>query len=371
MKLRKAVVKELIDAAREELESYEIYRQLASMFSGSTAAKLLRIARMEKRHAEVLLSVLRKLGVEVAVHPRWLRTRFLTMILRLFGPGLAIRVLEAGEKKAIELYAEVLEGSTLSEEDREALRQVLEDELIHEQILADEGSRFREFLDNIRDALLGMNDGLVEVLSVSAGLAGVYGNPLYVALGGFIVGISGALSMGIGMWASTRAERQVHLSVIKRVWLAARYAPRILIDRLRTLFTKRGIDPELSSRLLDFVSKDRQTLARMYLEEEHGIHEETLASPTKAGLYTGIFYMVGAFVPLIPYALLLPTYLCIFISFALAAVLLAMVGFVIAISAELSIGKKMLELILTGLGSATLTFLVGRLASLLLGIEIG
>ncbi len=365
------LAKGLINAAREELESYEIYSRLASLFSESTAKKLLRIADMERNHAEILLSILKKLGVEPAVYPRRLRIKLLTAILRLLGPGLAVRTLEAGEKGAIELYARVLENAMLSEEDREALRRVLEDELVHEQILADEGSRFREFLDNIRDALLGMNDGLVEVLSVSAGLAGVYGNPLYVALGGFIVGISGALSMGIGMWASARAERQVHLSSIRRVWLAAKYAPRILIDRLRTLFAKRGIDPELSSRLLDFVSKDKPALARMYLEEEHGIREETLASPARAGLYTGLFYLVGAFVPLIPYVLLLPTYLCIFISFALAAVLLAIVGFVIAVSAELSIGKKMLELVLTGLGSATLTFLIGRLASLLLGIEIG
>ncbi len=75
--------------------------------------------------------------------------------------------------------------------------------------------------------------------------------------------------------------------------------------------------------------------------------------------------------PLIPHTVLLPTYLCIFISFALAAVLLAVAGFVIAISAELSIGKKMLELVSIRLGSATLTFSFSRIASLLLGIEIG
>ena len=52
--------------------------------------------------------------------------------------------------------------------------------------------------------MLGMNDGLVEVLSVSVGLAGVYGNPFYVALGGLIVGIGGVLSMAIGVLISVR-----------------------------------------------------------------------------------------------------------------------------------------------------------------------
>jgi len=77
-----------------------------------------------------------------------------------------------------------------------------------------------------------MNDGLVEVLSVSAGLAGVYGNPLYVALGGLIVGIGGVLSMAIGVLTRVRAQKQVRLSVLTRLRIIARYAIHILVDKV-------------------------------------------------------------------------------------------------------------------------------------------
>ncbi len=50
--------------------------------------------------------------------------------------------------------------------------------------------------------------------------------------------------------------------------------------------------------------------------------------------------------------------------------MLMIVGFVIAVLAGLSIKKKMLELVIAGLGSAALTYIIGRLASLLLGIEV-
>ena len=51
--------------------------------------------------------------------------------------------------------------------------------------MAEEEEIFRDmknFLDHIRDAVLGMSDGLVEFLSVTAGLAGAYGNSLSVAI---------------------------------------------------------------------------------------------------------------------------------------------------------------------------------------------
>ena len=50
--------------------------------------------------------------------------------------------------------------------------------------------------------------------------------------------------------------------------------------------------------------------------------------------------------------------------------MLGITGFLIAVSAGLSIEWKMLELICAGLGSAMLTYGIGRIASILLGIEV-
>ena len=58
------------------------------------------------------------------------------------------------------------------------------------------------------------------------------------------------------------------------------------------------------------------------------------------------------------------------LSFGIAASMLTVMGFVIAVAAEISIKKKVLELIMAGLGSATLTFMIGKLASWLIGIEV-
>ena len=105
-------------------------------------------------------------------------------------------------------------------------------------------------------------------------------------------------------------------------------------------------------------------------EEEYGIREERLEEPKKAGLYTGLFYIAGAMIPLTPYFILMSIGLALPLSFALAAALLGATSFVIAVSAGLSIGRKAVEMILAGLGSALLTLAIGRAASLILGIEL-
>ncbi len=111
-------------------------------------------------------------------------------------------------------------------------------------------------------------------------------------------------------------------------------------------------------------------LRKIIAEEEYGLKKEALENPAKAGLYTGTFYIIGALAPLIPYFLLLPVQLSIPLSFTLAAIMLGITGFLIAVSAGLSIKWKILELICAGLGSAMLTYGIGRIASILLGIEV-
>lgn len=138
-----------------------------------------------------------------------------------------------------------------------------------------------------------MSDGLVEVLSVSTGLAGAYGDPANVALGGLIVGIAGALSMGIGVFQASE-RKQVRLSIISRVKLAAKYVAHVFRARV-VQYIK--ISNELAEKIAEEASNKRDLLGKIIVEEEYGLREEALENPIKAGLYTGTFYIVGATVP--------------------------------------------------------------------------
>jgi len=372
MATAKSVISYAKEALLDELYATAIYSKLAEHYEGRDLSRKFReLAEMEKNHAKFWSEFLGRREVSVeGVKVSRLKVSFWVLLFRILGLGLTFKILESSERKAIEMYSEILDSEELSSEEREALKKVLEDELIHEHTFAEEESRFKEFINHVRDAVLGMNDGLVEVLSVSAGLAGAYGDPLYVALGGLIVGVGGALSMGIGAFTSVRAQKQVRLGVLTRLRVAAKYAAHILIEKVTKYMMRRGLREE-TARVIAEGARRRGVLDKIVAEEEYGIREERLENPLRAGIYTGLFYAVGAFVPLTPYFAMMPVSAALPASFIMAAFMLGIMGFLIAITAELSIRIKVAELIIAGLGSATVTFAIGRLASALLGIEVG
>ena len=299
-----------------------------------------------------------------------MKTAFYAVFLRLFGLALTFRLMESGERDAVELYSRMLESSELDKDEKERIRKILEDELIHEQELAEEESRFKELLDHVRDAVLGMNDGLVEILSVTAGLAGAYGNPFYVALSGLVVAIAGALSMGIGAFVAARAQRQVHEGILARIWLAAKYAAHVFRKRIRSFMLDKGYCEETSLKVADESMRDPRLMARIIAEEEYGLKEEKLENPAAAGLYTGLAYLLSAFLPILPYFMGLPILSAMLLSLFLAGLALSATGFIIAISADLPVKKKILEMVLAGFGSAAVTFLMGKLFSGIFGITV-
>ena len=366
------VLKSAEKALADEVFSAMLYERIAMLYDKNTIKqKLIEMAAMEREHAKFWRTFLEKRGrSSPSVKISKIKLFFYTVILKIFGLGLMLRMLESGERDAIRLYSEMLEHSELDEHEKDELRRILEDELIHEEEFVKEESKFKGFLMHVRDAVLGMNDGLVEILSVTTGLAGAYGNPFYIAIGGLIVGAAGALSMGIGALASVRAQRQVHESTLMRIAAASRYVAHVFKSRLIGCMTRKGYSRTVSEAVAEESSKDPKLLARVIAEEEYGLREEALENPLRAGAYTGMFYAVGAFVPLIPYFLGLPVVIAVILSLLLAGVALGATGFMIAISADLPVKRKMLEMIAFGLGSAGVTYVIGRIVSILFGIEV-
>ena len=80
------------------------------------------------------------------------------------------------------------------------------------------------------------------------------------------------------------------------------------------LFLKDSRRLEVLVEELGCLEKNKDLLNKIIIEEEYGMREEVLESPTKAGFYTGIFYIIGALTPLISYYLLLPITTAIMLS---------------------------------------------------------
>ncbi len=356
-------------ALETEIFAAAIYDYLATGYSdGNMRLTLAEIAKMEKGHVLFWSEFLKRRGVDTAgLKSPGLKLFLYKVMLKLIGRSLTLRIMETDENQAIEMYSSIQTNPELNEEERKALNGILGDELVHENMLSQEESKFEGFTGYIKDAVLGMSDGLVEILSVTTGLVGVSGSPAAVAISGLVVGIAGALSMGISTYTSTRSQRQVHEGMLKRIVSAARFVGHIFKERVMNRLQERGYSKRLSGEIVEETSRDYRLLSSLVAEQEYGLREEKLGNPSTSAMYAGLSNLFAAFSPLLPYFFVSDITLALVLSLVLATIALAVTGLFVSIIGYMPPGRKVGEMILTGLGSAGVTYLIGRVASILLG----
>jgi len=178
---------------KNEITEYHIYKNLSTKVSGIKNRRILaQIADDEMRHYNVWKNYTRK-----DVAPDSFKVWFYTMISTLFGFTFGIKLMENGEHNAHAVYSRF--PSMYKE-----VNGIIRDEEEHEQALL-------TLLDEDRlkytgSIVLGLNDALVELMGVLAGLTFALQNTTVVAFTASITGIAAALSMAASGYLSTKTD---------------------------------------------------------------------------------------------------------------------------------------------------------------------
>ena len=245
----------------------------------------------------------------------------------------------------------------MDEEEKRRLGNIILDEIEHERIFDKEKKILHA--ENIRDLVLGMNDGLVELLGAVTGLSAVYvNNPLLVGLSGLIVGVAGALSMGIGAYVSVRSQRQVNEGTRRRLSIVFALSKDRDKEEVRERLEEMGLSNEVADEAADYIVKNGKP--------ENIIPEEDI-NEGRAAIYTGLAYILGVFFPVVPYFVAPTSYIALPFSILLAGLMLAIVSTIISVMSGISIKRKVMEMIVLGLGAAALSYLFGSLINYLFG----
>ncbi len=96
---------------------------------------------------------------------------------------------------------------------------------------------------------------------------------------------------------------------------------------------------------------------------------ETEENEVRAALYTGLSYLVGVAFPVSPYFIASSSMTALALSVVLAGTVLGAVASIIALLSGISVKKKVLEMVATGLGAAFLSYLFGRLMEVLFHVS--
>jgi VIT1/CCC1 family predicted Fe2+/Mn2+ transporter len=348
----------------DERGASRLYAYLAgSEKDQSLRARFAELARVETLHAAFWRGFLLKRGIATS-EPSWLTFAWTRFLRRLLGTKRYLSLLEISEATAVESYYQFLNSATLEEGEKTDIARLIEDELGHEEDLE---SKFNALpKDNVRDFVIGMNGGLVELLGVVTGLSAVYPlRPQVVAVNGLVVGLAGALSMGIGTWVSVRSQRQVNEGIHRKTELLFSVSPRRAQIELTKKLAASGMPADLTEEIADKLSSNKEAMIGL-------LTEKTSVSEIRSALFTGAAYLVGLLFPVLPYFFARNSFVALILSVLFAGIALAIVASIITLTAgSNAFRRKIREMVITGIGAAAASYAFGRLVETLFRLKLG
>ena len=304
------------DLVLDEIFDLTLYRSLRDTAKGSLREILDELITVETRHVAFWQAFFDLNDLTSLDLGRRVRLAWLTAVCRLFGASGIHIVLEAievhGVRKYLGVWKRYKDGPLGT-----AIREILEDEFKHEDMLVTGDSDPHINPEKVRNVFLGLNDGLVEILGAVSGFFAAFGNPLAVLAAGFTVAVAGSMSMAAGAYIGASSEQEVRSTEDER---------------------------------------------KRFLGEP--VPQEKSESPMASALVVGLGYFAGALVPVLPVLLgakgMVPT---VITAGTMIVVVSAIVAFISGMNMRRRVG---LNLIITGI-AVVVTYAIGLSAKALLG----
>jgi len=201
---------------KNEITEHHIYRKLAQTIKSPENRRILEsIADDELRHYRGWREY-----TQQDVEPDKLKIWKYYLISRIFGFTFGVKLMEEGEEAAQDSYGQVQE--IIAEADAIAYN-----ESEHEKVLL--GMLDEERLRYTGSMVLGLNDALMELTGVLAGLTLALRNTKLIALTGAITGVAAALSMGASEYLSTKTEEDGRSPLRASFYTIGAYVVTVLI----------------------------------------------------------------------------------------------------------------------------------------------
>lgn len=223
-------------------------------------------------------------------------------------------------------------------------------------------------LSQIRELVLGAQDGLLVPLGVVSSVAGAFSNNNIVIVAGIAEALAGGLSMATGVFLSSQAQRQLHISEIKKEKEAIKTYPEDEHEELILMFEKEGLARNDAETVVQKIAASPNSFFTTMVQKELGIDPEPPGAPLKDGFYVGVSYLAAAFIPIFPY-FFIPSQQALVYSILFTLAALFVIGILKAIVAGLPLLKSGIQVLLIGALSGIGGYLLGTYLPYLLGIK--
>lgn len=216
---------------------------------------------------------------------------------------------------------------------------------------------------NIRDFILGFQDGVVNTLGLVLGVASAVQSTKLVLISGLVTTFAESISMAAVAYTSTKAAHQFYESQLEREKREIQEIPYMEVQEIRHIYHKKGFRGKQLEGIVRKITSNKKLWLETMMSEELKLYPEDYEKPLKSTFVVGISAVIGSLVPVLPF-FFLSVKLGMISALVFSVFVLFLVG---AIKANITIGdwkKNGLEMAMVG----TLAALAGYLVGTLLGV---
>ncbi len=216
----------------------------------------------------------------------------------------------------------------------------------------------------VKDVVLGMNDGLVSIFSlvagVSAGTSGTAAGNQFVIIAGVAGAIAGALSMAFGTYISNKSQNEFYEEEFNREREEIETLSEVEKEEIRTLYRLKGFKGKQLEGAVKTITSNKDVWLRVMMLEELGLAEENIQNPVKLAAANGAAFAIASLFPIAPYFFLQNSQ-ALLASAVLSTVALFAAGAVKSRFTQKNWLKSGTEMMLVGIAAAAITYAVGWL----------
>ena len=359
---------------QKEIDGAALYRAMAESESQPQMADVYRrFAEAEERHASAWEQKLADLGSPAPARRLSWRARVMIWLARRFGTQFVLPTVTGNERADSQAYdgQPEAEAGMFSADEKSHARLLAAAStsggLAGGSIAQLEGRHRAGSGNALRAAVLGANDGLVSILSLTMGVAGATSSNTDVLIAGLAGLLAGAGSMALGEWLSVQSSRELYQHQIQIEAEEVAENPAEELAELTLIYQSKGLPEARAAEMAQHMMDDREHIVDTLAREELGIDPQQLGgSAYEAALTSFLLFAAGAAFPILPYVVWGGS-TAIAISLAASAAGLFLIGAAITLMTGRNLLFSAVRQVLVGMAAAALTYGVGRL----IGVSVG
>lgn len=184
-----------------------------------------------------------------------------------------------------------------------------------------------DLLGEIREALFGMQDGIVSTLAIVVAVGAATNDRFSVLVAGIASALAGLFSMAAGEYLSSKSQREIYVAQIEGEREEVDTRPLEAEAEVAYMFEEEGLPADAAKRVAAEIAKYPNVLLKTMVEKELGITVDEGRGALHGAAVMGASFGIAALVPVIPY-LVAPLALAPWISVGLCAATLFFFGVV-------------------------------------------